>query len=121
MEEKDKPLCSKQFTVEEVTRLKKAIEEYYYFELLCGSSISSDFCSCCHNLCLINGVILPQMTCLFTALSALWTETSTTSSRTSSSTSSITRIRYGPSFILLLFHLFFFRPSAPVTVTDRAT
>jgi hypothetical protein len=34
-EEKDKPLCSKQFTVEEVTRLKKAIEEYYYFELLC--------------------------------------------------------------------------------------
>lgn len=70
-EEKDKPLCSKQFTVEEVTRLKKAIEEYYYFELLCGSSVSSDFSSCCHNLCLIIGVILSQMICLFTALSAL--------------------------------------------------
>lgn len=30
------PLCDKTFTLEEVTRLKKAIEEYYYFELLCG-------------------------------------------------------------------------------------
>jgi len=36
--EKEKSLCSRSFTVEEIERLKKAIDEYYYFELLCGSA-----------------------------------------------------------------------------------
>jgi hypothetical protein len=35
VDEKDKELCSPKFNVDEISRLKKAIEEYYYFELLC--------------------------------------------------------------------------------------
>jgi hypothetical protein len=35
VDEKDKELCKKSLTVEEIKILKSAIEQYYYFELLC--------------------------------------------------------------------------------------